>query len=514
MTSPAWTAGYVSDVAYTLGFHAELAPAHIDYALTLNGIAGPGQGPLSYCELGCGRGFGTLLLAAANPDSRFVGVDFNPGHIQEARTLAERAGLQNIRFVEASFGEAARSETEPFDIVALHGVYSWVSAPVRDDIHEFLRRLLRAGGVALVSYNCYPGWAATAPIHHLMREVAERTGGDSLRKVSAARQVLEALAPASNGFLKQNPPARQRLESMQRQAPAYLAHEYLNENWQPFYVTEVRAALAEAKLEPAGSAVIAENRELLAIPPDILALVRNAPDPGMRELLKDFGMNRQFRRDLFVKGTTRLPARESERRQAALTVALLTSPRDPLPAEWPVPSGAAQLNPEAVDSVLQRLAEGPASIAELRAASARRGLADIDVATIVDILIHVGVAAPCRRDFATVDRAPAARLNAVVAELARTDDNYRYLAAPVLGSAVAAASFDCFTAPVAAAHAASDDAVLAAAVVEELGKAGKRVMRAAVPIADKDEAAAEIEKLVRAHRQTVAPRWRALGVQD
>ena len=131
MRGPAWSAGYVSDVAYTLGFHAEMAPAHIDYALTLNGIAGPGQGAVSYCELGCGRGFGTALLAAANPDSRFVGVDFNPAHIQEARALADRAELTNVRFVEASFAEAARGETEPFDIVALHGVYSWVSAAVR-----------------------------------------------------------------------------------------------------------------------------------------------------------------------------------------------------------------------------------------------------------------------------------------------------------------------------------------------------------------------------------------------
>ena len=346
-----------------------------------------------------------------------------------------------------------------------------------------------------------------------MREVATRTSGDSVRRAMAGRQVLETLAPLRTGFLAHNASAQQRLEAMKHQPPAYIAHEFLNESWQPLYVTEVRAALAEAKLEPAGSAIIAENHALLALAADVAPLVRNAPDPDMAELLKDFGMNRQFRRDLFVKGTTRPPAREAQRRRDELTVALVAA-REPRPEEWMVPSGSARVEPRAVDCVLEHLAAGPASIAELREAAARRDLAEVDLPTVVDILIHNGVLAPCRRDFATIDRAPAARLNAVVAELARSNDTHRYLAAPVLGSAIAAASFDCLAAPLAVAHAEADDAVLASAVLHELGRAGKRLMRATTPIEDQEEATAEIARLVRTHRETVAPRWRALGVQS
>ena len=58
-----------------------------------------------YCELGCGYGLTTLVLAAANPHMTFVGVDFNPTHIVAAKTLVESARLPNIRFVEASFDE-------------------------------------------------------------------------------------------------------------------------------------------------------------------------------------------------------------------------------------------------------------------------------------------------------------------------------------------------------------------------------------------------------------------------
>ena len=107
-----WMSGYVSDVAYTLGFYRELAPAFLNFACLVNGVEGPPlDRPLRYCELGCGRGYGTILLAAANPESEFVGIDFNPSHIAEARALATRAGLSNIAFHELSFADAARVQT-------------------------------------------------------------------------------------------------------------------------------------------------------------------------------------------------------------------------------------------------------------------------------------------------------------------------------------------------------------------------------------------------------------------
>ena len=43
-------------------------------------------------ELGCGQGFSTNLLAAANPHIRFHATDFNPGHIVGAQSLAQAGG--------------------------------------------------------------------------------------------------------------------------------------------------------------------------------------------------------------------------------------------------------------------------------------------------------------------------------------------------------------------------------------------------------------------------------------
>src|SRR5262245_43656508 len=122
-----WMSGYVGDVAYTLGFYRELSPTYLSLTCVMNGVDGPSPTkPLRYCELGCGRGYGTVLLAAANPNIEFVGIDFNPSHVAEARSLASRANIGNLTFFEMSFGDAARS-TDPklkdFDIVGIHGVY-------------------------------------------------------------------------------------------------------------------------------------------------------------------------------------------------------------------------------------------------------------------------------------------------------------------------------------------------------------------------------------------------------
>jgi tRNA G46 methylase TrmB len=114
-----------------------------------------------YCELGCGYGLTTLVLAASNPQMSFVGVDFNPTHIVAATALVESARLCNVRFLEASFDELLESRFAnlgEFDIIALHGIYSWVAPSVRRAIVKFADATLKTGGVLYVSYNAAPGW--------------------------------------------------------------------------------------------------------------------------------------------------------------------------------------------------------------------------------------------------------------------------------------------------------------------------------------------------------------------
>src|SRR5215831_17057298 len=129
-----WTGGYVADIGYTAHFYRETAASHMAFAALCIGRS-PGHAfkPKRMLELGFGQGFGLTLLAAANPDIVFEGFDFNPEHVAHARRLAQGAGLANITLFETGFEEAAaRGGDNDVDVIALHGIFSWVSRQAQD----------------------------------------------------------------------------------------------------------------------------------------------------------------------------------------------------------------------------------------------------------------------------------------------------------------------------------------------------------------------------------------------
>ena len=94
-----WSDGYVTSIDYTWDFIQVSRPSpKISVSCSKALIRSPiGEG-FSYCELGCGHGFSTTLLAAANPKGSFWGVDYNPAHIAGAERLAAVARIENITF--------------------------------------------------------------------------------------------------------------------------------------------------------------------------------------------------------------------------------------------------------------------------------------------------------------------------------------------------------------------------------------------------------------------------------
>jgi predicted O-methyltransferase YrrM len=192
-----WTGGYVADIGYTAGFYRETAPSHMAFAaLTIGKSAGRALKPKRILEIGFGQGLGLALLGAANPDIAFEGCDFNPEHVAHARRLIEGAELTNIAVSETSFEEAAaRGGDNDLDVIALHGIFSWVARATQDAIVSILRQRLQPDGMAYVSYNCMPGWAPLAPIRQLMVEVKRRNAGRSERHLALALDLIDKLPP-------------------------------------------------------------------------------------------------------------------------------------------------------------------------------------------------------------------------------------------------------------------------------------------------------------------------------
>lgn len=77
------------------GYHNNLAGSWLP---ALDGAAGKLERGASVADIGCGHGFSTVIMAKAFPNSSFVGYDFHPGSVEQARKHAHEHGVSNARF--------------------------------------------------------------------------------------------------------------------------------------------------------------------------------------------------------------------------------------------------------------------------------------------------------------------------------------------------------------------------------------------------------------------------------
>jgi len=453
--------GYVTDVEYTGDFFDHLSPARLAYVALINGYAAPRlDGRFTWCELGCGKGVTALALAAMHPGGEFHACDFNPPHIAYAEALRGAAGIENLRLYAKSIGDMLREDLPAFDFLVLHGVYSWVPAAVRGEIVELLRTRLKPGGLAMLSYNAMPGWAHLQPLRRMMRAYAESVPGGTLDKARAAFGYVRALAKEGAAYFSTLPAAAAHLESVARHDIRYVAHEYLTPHGDPFYFSEVEAAMRAAGLAFAGSMDAADNYPELMMPAALRALLPPGHSRVALEAHRDFVQNVAFRRDLYA--AQRAVARPDElqlERLQGLEFCLAN-----LPERLPMKHAAGPLRFDlegeggrvrAVHALLEAGAAGAAVIA--RAAGG-------DAASLIQQLVVSGHLAPC-----APLRAPVgwSALNSVLIDAALRERHQRVpLAAPAVGTATYSEPVN--AALVEAAAACGDEDLAATAVLARL----------------------------------------------
>ncbi len=433
-----WSDGYVTDLNYTFGYYPELNPAMLRLACLCHGVAMPGGDAPTYLELGFGQGI-SINVHAAGSEGTFWGTDFNPAHAAGARELAAASGA-GIRLLEDSFEDlAARDDLPDFDIIALHGVWSWVSDANRRLIKDVIRRRLRPGGIAYISYNCLPGWAPIVPIRHLMAVYRDRgpRGAGVNGMISGAKAFVEEVARADTGSFRDSSLMRQHLEILGRQGPAYLAHEYLNADWHLESISDLVLSLDEAKLTYVGSARLLDGVDAIHLGDEGRKLVSRIDDAVMRETVRDHLVNRRFRADIFVKGARRLSG--PERRDLWHDHAFVLSvPAVDVPKRIPCALGEAELHAERYDPVIEALAEDgyrAKTLGELLERPQLRDRRSQDLAEALTILVGAGLASPARPPSdAAMER--CSRLNEHVLRRARVSMDLRHLASPVTGGGV------------------------------------------------------------------------------
>ncbi|WP_294642518.1 class I SAM-dependent methyltransferase [uncultured Aureimonas sp.] len=433
-----WSQGYVTDVDYTFGYYPELNPAMLDLACLCHGVAPPLGDKPRYLELGFGQGV-SINLHAAGSDGSYWGTDFNSAHVAGARTLARVSGA-DIRLLEDSFEEfATRTDLPDFDAIVLHGVWSWITDAGRASVKDIVRQRLRPGGIVYVSYNCLPGWAPIAPIREMMAICRDRSRSGANGTILEARALLNELVRAGADCFRDNPLALHHLETLRRQDPAYLAHEYLNADWRLENVSALVRDLRDAKLTFLGPARLLDAVDAIQLGVDGRKLIARFDDAVMRETLRDHLVNRRFRADIFAKGPRRLTGPELREAWHELAFVLMVPAID-VPKRIPCARGEAELDAQRYDPLIEALAGGGYRAKTIDELLATPGLSDRrseDVAEALTILAGAGLVSPAR-PLSVEKEARCSALNAYILGRARVSMDLQHLASPATGGGVRA----------------------------------------------------------------------------
>lgn len=307
---------YVDDIAFSGGVVAEQSPLVMAVAAALGGYQPPKiADSFQYCDLGCGDGTTICALASVNPAAHFVGIDFNPLHIEHGRQTAVNLGLDNIRFIQASFSELNQiSDLGSFDLIAMNGIYAWLEELPRQAAMGFVQQHLNDGGLFYVESTVLPGMAAVPPLWHLIQSLVPAAGRSSRERAEQGLNMLDTLAKRGLAFLAANPraagAARHYLGQRKTNPEAALDHFIHNamaSGFRPRYFDAMAAEMAAADLQFAGRTALGLNLIDLAVPPGQVPTLRDITDPVQRQLLIDYIRNEQNRRDVYIKSATPNP---------------------------------------------------------------------------------------------------------------------------------------------------------------------------------------------------------------
>ena len=438
-----WTAGYVADIGYTYGYYTELNPLRLRLAFLNAGLAIPKIG--TACELGFGQGLSANIHAAASI-TQWHGTDFNPSQAAFAQELAAVSGA-GAQLLDDAFADFARRADLPdFDYIGVHGIWSWISDENRAVMVDFIRRKLKVGGVLYISYNTLPGWAAFAPMRHLMTEHAEVLGAEGrgiVSRIDGAIDFADRLIKTNPAFARANPQVAGRLETLKGQNRHYLAHEYFNRDWHPMHFATMADWLAPAKLQFACSASYLDHIDSINLTAEQQALLQEIPDPMFRQSVRDFMVNQQFRKDYWVKG-----ARQANKLEGAEALRdyrlLLTTPRDQVPLKVSGALGEATMSESIYAPILEQLADHkPKTLGQIEAALAGKGLRMSQLAEAALLLTGAGhLAAVQDEDVIRKARKTCEALNARLMSLARAGNDIAYLASPVTGGGITVNRFE------------------------------------------------------------------------
>ncbi len=301
---------------------------HPDRLATLATLHGMSPPPVDRCrvlELGCASGANLVPMAYELPGSDFLGIDLSRRQIAEGQQFIDALGLENIRLVADDLSTLDAS-IGPFDYIIAHGVHSWVPLPVQEAVMRLCGELLSPGGVALISYNAYPG----CHLRQMVRGMGQfhvRDIDDPAEQVAQLHALVRFLADSLGDEYKvYRQVLRSEAERLAKLSDVFILHDVLEATNYPVYFHQFIAQAARHGLQYLD--------EALPLGPERLRIVaamgddfRQRFDPIEYEQHLDFLDGTAFRRTLICRDSIE---REREIRPARLDGLLIASQARPV----------------------------------------------------------------------------------------------------------------------------------------------------------------------------------------
>ncbi len=429
----------IEDLDYIFGYYPELSPAFLSLATLLKGYRFANERAPRYLELGFGQGVSINMHAAACP-GLFWGNDFAPNHVAFARTLAQASGAE-LTLMEQSFQQlAARDDLPEFDLIVMHGIWSWISDQDRAVIVDLVRRKLAPGGLLYVSYNCLTSWAPLMPVRKLMiaHARADHTDRPLTEKVRNALDFAQSLVDGGAQHFRSNPSVVARLGSLRNRRDAYLAHEFFSHAWEPTSFADVADQFEEAGLTFAGTAALFENVDAFSLSDAARQVIATIDDHVLRECVREIFVNTHFRKDVFIKQPSPITLLEQERALLNRRF-VLSAPPNMVPLQAAGPMGQVMLDPKHFGPLLNALAfdaYAPKTVSQLSAIMGRGSPRDIvdQLSALVSGAAYVHVAPVT--DAPEEMKARCRRLNRFILERTAEGGQVSALASAAVGGAV------------------------------------------------------------------------------
>ena len=266
----------------TVGMHFGMRPAAVERCRVL--------------ELGCSSGANLLAMAVGLPESEFVGVDLASKPIARGKAMVEALGLKNLNLRQADLLEMA-PDYGKFDYIIAHGLYTWVPAPVRDQMMAICKASLAPQGIAYVSYDAFPGSYARVMVREMML-FHIRDFREPQQQLQQAVTLLKLLAKSGKETEPYTKTLQDEFERMSTRSREGLYHDELSPDFQPFYFYQFMEHAQRHGLQFLGETDFFEMHSggLSAKAKEVLDKISD--EVTLREQYLDFMCGRAFRKTL------------------------------------------------------------------------------------------------------------------------------------------------------------------------------------------------------------------------